>query len=46
MNPTTYGSDVPGDRSLYQLIRTGEEWKIAVLTRWTHERTSCHHRSR
>lgn len=28
----TYNANVPGERNLYQLIRTGEEWKIAVLT--------------
>lgn len=28
----SYDGNVPGERNLYQLIRTGEEWKIAVLT--------------
>jgi ketosteroid isomerase-like protein len=28
----SYDGDVPGERNVYQLVRTGDEWKIAVLT--------------
>lgn len=28
----SYDLDVPGERNMYQLVRTDEGWKIAVLT--------------
>lgn len=28
----TYDGDMPGERNLYQLVRVGDEWKIAVMT--------------
>jgi hypothetical protein len=28
----TYGAGTPAERNLYQLIRSGDAWKIAVLT--------------
>ncbi|MGK5683110.1 hypothetical protein [Actinoplanes sp. URMC 104] len=28
----SYDADVPGERNLYQLVRTGAGWRIAVLT--------------
>jgi ketosteroid isomerase-like protein len=28
----TYDADTPAERNLYQLIRSGDAWKIAVLT--------------
>jgi ketosteroid isomerase-like protein len=28
----SYDGGVPGERSMYQLVRTGDGWKIAVLT--------------
>lgn len=28
----TYDAGAPAERNLYQLVRTGDDWKIAVLT--------------
>jgi hypothetical protein len=27
-----YDGDVPGERNMYQLVRTAGDWNIAVLT--------------